>query len=334
MAFGRGGVEPTVTDANLVLGRISMGSFLQGKLRLDRDAAFRAIRDRVALPLGYQGDEGVDRAAQGILDLAGATMAGVIKEITIERGHDVREFVLFPFGGGGPLFASILARQLRIPKVIIPPHPGNFSTLGMLTAGARIDMSRMVVAEISSEALARVLQAFAALEAEARQTMKAELEAADIRFDRSLEMRYRGQKHAVRVPFEPGMDLATVKDAFRQAYLARFGHANNSPVEVLEVRLGVEADVPAPELLNLMTNDKAASVKPQPVSRREVFFPAPQGRIEVDVWRRDTLPAGFVLRGPAVVEEFSSTTILMPGDTATVGALGEISIDFSDKTEA
>lgn len=334
VAFGRGGVEPTVTDANLVLGRISMGSFLQGKLRLDRDAAFVAIRDRVALPLGYQGDEGVDRAAQGILDLAGATMAGVIKEITIERGHDVREFVLFPFGGGGPLFASILARQLRIPKVIIPPHPGNFSTLGMLTAGARIDMSRMVVAEISDDALARIGQAFSALEAEARQTMKAELDAADIRFDRGLEMRYRGQKHAVRVPFDTAMDLAAVKEAFRQAYLTRFGHANNSPVEVLEVRLGVEADVPAPELLNLITNDKAAAVQPQPTSRREVFFPAPQGRIEVDVWRRDTLPAGFVVRGPAVVEEFSSTTILMPGDIATVGALGEISIDCSDKTGA
>ena len=331
VAFGRGGIKPTVTDANLVLGRISMGSFLQGKLKLDRLAAFNAIRDNIAQPLGYQGDEGVDMAAQGILDLAAATMAGVIKQITIERGHDVREFVLFTFGGGGPLFASILARQLRIPKVIIPPHPGNFSTLGMLTAGARIDLSRMVVTEISTSALVKVVETFTTLEREARQTMKIELGVVNIRFDRSLEMRYRGQKHTVRVPFELGMDMDSVNEAFQQAYVVRFGHANNSPVEILEVRLGVEADVPAPELFNLTTNDKLADAKPKPSCRREIFFPKPFGRIEVDVWQRDTLPIGFVILGPAVVEEFSSTTILMPGDKGTVCNLGEIFIEWTVK---
>jgi N-methylhydantoinase A len=305
-----------------------MDSFLQGKLKLDREAAFNAISERIAKPLGYQGDEGVDRAAQGILDLAAATMAGVIKELTIERGHDVREFVLFPFGGGGPLFASNLARQLRIPKVIIPPHPGNFSTLGMLTAGARIDLSRMVLAEITADALVKVLEAFNLLEREARDTMKLELGVDEVRFDRSLEMRYRGQKHSVRVPFELAMDLIAVKDAFQQIYLARFGHANNSPVEVLEVRLGVDVDMPAPNLLNLKVNHQAPPTTPLPSSRRPVFFAAVHGRIEVDVWRRDTLPTGFVIHGPAVVEEFSSTTILMPGDIATVGALGEISIQL------
>ena len=153
VAFGRGGEEPTVTDANLVLGRIGADNFLNGKLKLDLPKAGAAIRDRVALRLGYTGETGTDAAAQGILDIATTTMSSAIKEITIERGHDVREFTLFAFGGGGPLFASVLARRLRIPHVIVPPHPGNFSTLGMLTAGARFDLSRMVVAEMTDAAV-------------------------------------------------------------------------------------------------------------------------------------------------------------------------------------
>ncbi|MFT3719500.1 hydantoinase/oxoprolinase family protein [Pseudorhodoferax sp.] len=332
VAFGRGGTEPTVTDANLVLGRISAGSFLNGRLQLDRTAARAAIRDKVARPLGYEGEDGIERAAQGVLDLAVAAMAGVIKEVTIERGHDVREFVLLPFGGGGPLFAGILARQLRIPAVVVPPHPGNFSTLGMLTAGARIDLSHMVVAEATEPALQRVAQVFESLQEEARQTMRHELGMAELRFERGLEMRYRGQKHAVRVPFDPSMDLAGLLVAFREAYLARFGHANNSAVEILEARLGVEADVPTPDLAHLASLPPGGTA-PRPASRREVFFPWPDGFIEVDVWRRDQLPPGFVIHGPAVVEEFSSTTILVPGDVATVGALGELAIRCADAQE-
>ena len=325
VAFGRGGTEPTVTDANLALGRISGGSFMKGKLQLDTVGARAAIGQRVAAPLGFEGEHGIDAAAQGILDLATTTMATAIKEITIERGYDVREFGLFVFGGGGPLFGSILARSLRIPQVVVPPHPGNFATLGMLIAGARVDLSRTVVTAATGHALDLIWPAFVDLEDSARHTLESELGAQQLRFDRSLEMRYRGQKHTVRVPFEADVDIETLVKRFEIIYKRRYGHANNNAVEVLGIRLGAEADVPRPELADLIGEQTIAGT-PESSGRRAVYFPAPYGRIDVPVWRRDTLPAGFALEGPAVIEEYSSTTVLLPGDHATVGKLGEIII--------
>jgi N-methylhydantoinase A len=325
VAFGRGGTEPTVTDANLALGRISGGSFMKGKLQLDTVGARAAIGQRVAAPLGFEGEHGIDAAAQGILDLATTTMATAIKEITIERGYDVREFGLFVFGGGGPLFGSILARSLRIPQVVVPPHPGNFATLGMLIAGARVDLSRTVVTAATGHALDLILPAFVELQDSARHTLESELGAQQLRFDRSLEMRYRGQKHTVRVPFEADVDIDTLVKSFEIIYKRRYGHANNNAVEVLGIRLGAEADVPRPELADLIGEQTIAGT-PESSGRRSVYFPAPYGRIDVPVWRRDTLPAGFALEGPAVIEEYSSTTVLLPGDHATVGKLGEIII--------
>lgn len=326
VAFGRGGVEPTVTDANLALGRISSGSFMQGKLKLDDDASREAIRRRVAEPLGYAGEAGVDAAAQGMLDLAAITMASAIKEITVERGHDVREFGLFVFGGSGPLFGSILARSLRISQVIVPPHPGNFSTLGMLIAGARVDLARTVVTAASGDALTPIRAAFAELEASAAAALNTEPGAETIRYERALEMRYRGQKHTVRVPFEPGQTIESIVESFGEIYKRRYGHANDkSPVEVLGVRLGSEVEVPRPELAKLAGASGPAGA-PEPVGRRAVYFPQPHGRVDTPVWRRDTLPPGFAMAGPAVIEEYSSTTILMPGDHARVGDLGEIII--------
>jgi len=325
VAFGRGGTEPTVTDANLALGRISGGSFMKGKLQLDTVGARAAIGQRVAAPLGFEGEHGIDAAAQGILDLATTTMATAIKEITIERGYDVREFGLFVFGGGGPLFGSILARSLRIPQVVVPPHPGNFATLGMLIAGARVDLSRTVVTPATGQALDLILPAFVELEDSARHTLESELGAQQLRFDRSLEMRYRGQKHTVRVPFEADVDIDTLVKSFEIIYKRRYGHANNNAVEVLGIRLGAEADVPRPELADLIGEQTIAGT-PESSGLRSVYFPAPYGRIDVPVWRRDTLPAGFALDGPAVIEEYSSTIVLLPGDHATVGKLGEIII--------
>lgn len=325
VAFGRGGVEPTVTDANLVLGRIGEGNFMKGKLKLDRNAAFEAIRERVALPLGYHGADGVDEAAQGILDLAATAMAATIKEITIERGYDVREFGLFMFGGGGPLFGSTLARSLRIPTVIVPPHPGSFSTLGMLIAGARIDLARTVVTEVAREALVVIDATFSELEMSARATMKAELGTEQVRFDRALEMRYRGQKHTIRVPYEPGGAPDVLVQSFNTIYRRRYGHASeNNPVEVLGVRLGAEAEIPRPALAGLI--GATATGTPSQTGIRAVYFPAPHGRLEVPVWRRETLPAKFRMEGPAVIEEYSATTVLLPGDHATIGELGEIVI--------
>ncbi len=335
VAFGRGGTEPTVTDANLVLGRISTGNFMSGRLKLDVEASHAVISGKIAGPLGYTGRGGADVAAQGILDLATVSMANAIKEISIERGHDIREFALFVFGGSGPLFASVLARSLGAGTVVIPPHPGNFSSLGMLLAGARIDLARTVVGEITSSFLAEVDRTLGEFEVTGQATLAGELGDADtaVQFEYMLEMRYRGQKHTVRVPYAPGSSRESVLAGFEGVYQRRYGNLNRScVVEILGARLGAEAAVPRPSLASLVENKGGAN--PQPASYRSVYFPEPAGRIRTPVWNRADLPIGFDIAGPAVVEEYSTTLLLQPGDRARVGQLGEITIDCRTDSES
>jgi N-methylhydantoinase A len=325
VAFGRGGVEPTVTDANLALGRIGTGAFMGGRLRLDIEKARQAIETRVADPLGYGGADSVDLAAQGILDLANIAMTNAIKEISIERGHDVREFTLFVFGGSGPLFGSQLARALRIPRVLVPPHPGNFSCLGMLLAPIRVDLARTVVGDVSPAMLRETEAVFADLEHAARSTLERECGSGAIRSERSFEMRYRGQKHSVRVRVDRGSTVDSILQKFEATYGARYGHVNGScAVEIVGARLFMEGDVARPTLEVLGSASK--STTPKPSSRRSVYFPQPFNRIETDVWDRASLPVGFRISGPAIIEEYSATTVVLPGDCAQIGRLGEISI--------
>ncbi len=165
--YGHGGREPTVTDANLVLSRLNADRFLGGEFVLDDDAA-RASVQRIAAPLGYRGRNGVIEAADGILSIATVIMAGAIKQVSVEHGLDPREFVLFCYGGGGPLHANALARELSIPTVIVPPEPGNFSAIGMLLADARLDLSKTFVGMLNESTVAALNDAFAEMEAEAR----------------------------------------------------------------------------------------------------------------------------------------------------------------------
>ncbi len=325
VAFGRGGVEPTVTDANLVLGRIGAGTFMGGRLSLDIDRARHAIETRVAVPLGYGGIEGVDVAAQGVLDLANISMTNAIKEISIERGHDVREFTLFAFGGSGPLFGTQLARSLRIPRVIVPPHPGNFSCLGMLLAPIRVDLARTVVGNVAAETLLEIAAVFEDLERTARSTLEHECGSGTTHSDRSLEMRYRGQKHSVRIRVDRDSTVDSIMKGFDATYGARYGHVNaDCAVEIVGARLFVEGDMARPALESL--GAPCGTAMPRPSSRRSVYFPPPLGRIDTDVWDRSALPVGFRIDGPAVIEEYSATTVILPGDMAEIGKLGEITI--------
>jgi len=329
VAFSKGGTEPTVTDANLILGRISSNRFMSGKLKLDVQASKFAVTEKVSKPLGLLNEESVDIAAQGILDLATSTMSSAIKEITIERGKDVRDFVLFVFGGGGPLFGSTLAKQLKIPKVIIPPEPGNFSTLGMLIAGARVDLARTLVIQSTLEAISIIDQSFLVLEKQAKQILNSELKNATILFDRFLEIRYRGQKHTVKIPYTFNSKIKDVNSNFENVYKSRYGHANkDNPIEILGIRLVAGAEIPKPDLSDLFNINSNENVPK--CSYRSIYFPKPFGRIKTPVWQREDLPVNFEITGPALIEEYSSTTVLNPGDKALIGHLGEISITFNN----
>ena len=325
VGFMRGGTEPTVTDANLALGRISGGEFIGGQLRLDPDAAAAAIFEKVAVPLGYEGEEGVRIAAHGILDLATVSMANAVKEITIERGHDVRDFTLFVFGGSGPLFASVLARTLNVSAVIIPPHPGTFSCLGMLMAQARVDLARTVVGGLNIETLGEMERVFEELRVAGRHSVLNGLADSEVEYEDSLEMRYSGQKHTVRVPWQTGSKPEDLQEAFNESYRQRYGHTNSDcAIEIIGARLGAIAQVPKPSLEMLAPSEPDGI--PEPTGMRSVYYGASDGLKEVPVWSRKTLPVGHCVEGPAVIEEYSSTTILLAGDIATVGSYGELKI--------
>ncbi|MDA0260873.1 MAG: hydantoinase/oxoprolinase family protein, partial [Proteobacteria bacterium] len=225
VCFGQGGSKPTVTDINLLLGRISGERFLNGRLPLDAAAAHKAVVEEICRPLGYT-DRDVDHVGDGILTLANAQMATAIKEITIERGRDVRDFALFVFGGGGPLHGIDLARELGIPQVIVPPEPGNFSALGMLFADARVDEAqsfRLNIDEVSSTALQEQIRG---LTSRVEKTLREEFSAESVVFEYQAEMRFRGQRHSLRVGFAPQEDMTVLRKSFFAEYLRKYGHVD------------------------------------------------------------------------------------------------------------
>ncbi len=328
VCFGRGGIEPTVTDANAVLDRISGGAFLSGALPLDRSAALAAVMQRVGTALGYRGADAADKVASGILALANAQMASAIREITIERGKDVREFTLFLFGGGGPLHGLDLARELHVGRVVVPPEPGNFSALGMLLADARVDESHTFLC-VLDEAAAPLLGArLDEMRRAAGAALQRDFGNAAVAFEYQAEMRYLGQRHPIRIPLTAADTVAAIRDRFLQHYRRRYGRADEeTPMEFIGLRVAGIAATERPDIAHLHRAAKSGPVAA--VARRAVYFAAPGARIDTPVYVRDTLPVGARLDGPAVIQEFGATTVIAPGDRLEVGVLGEFNIELA-----
>ncbi len=320
--YGNGGAEPTVTDANLVLGRLNPERFLGGEMRLDIAAASAAVR-RIAAPLGYAGADGTNRMADGIIALATVIMAGAIKTISIEHGRDPREFVLFCYGGGGPLHASALARELSIPTVIIPPEPGNFSAVGMLLADARLDVSKTFTGRLNDTTVASLKNVFAEMEQEAGALLARDFGADEVLFERFGEMRYVGQRHNIKVPLPDTADPAAIRSAFDRDYKRRYGHSDaRANAEFQALHLSSFSRLRRPELKWLPRAQRGGDIPPQ---RRPVSFGA-AGLLETTVYDRTALAPGFAGQGPALIEEYGSTTLIWPDDRFEVGALGELRI--------
>jgi N-methylhydantoinase A len=172
--------------------------------------------------------------ADGILSLATVIMAGAIKQISIEHGLDPREFVLFCYGGGGPLHASALARELSIPTVVVPPEPGNFSAVGMLLADARLDLSKTFVGVLDQDSVTALKAVFAEMEDEARAALVRDFDARDVLFERHAEMRYAGQRHNIKVPISGLADSPGIRQAFDRDYKRRYGHADSKAAAELQ----------------------------------------------------------------------------------------------------
>lgn len=325
--YGQGGREPTVTDANLVLGRLNAKRFLGGEFALDAEAAHAAVQS-VAEPLGYGGPNGVIEAADGILAIATVIMAGAIKKISVERGLDPRDFALFCYGGGGPLHASALARELAIPTIVIPPEPGNFSAIGMLLADARIDVSKTFLGPLNQATVSALNDTFTAMEEEARGALVREfgVNDADVLFERHAEMRYVGQRHNIKVLTARTETPIDIRNDFDRDYRRRYGHADaRAKVEVQALHLSAFTRLRRPDLHRLPRANTAGS----PPAQRQVYFGG-YGWLDAAIYERDSLPIGFAADGPAIVEEYGSTTLIWPGDSFAIGALREIRIRCGD----
>jgi len=310
--YGRGGEEPTVTDANVVLGRLGTVEPLGGEIRLDAGRARTAVA-RLARALE------IDAAllADGIVKLAVVKMTGAIKEISIMRGHDPRAFALFAYGGAGPLHAAFIAAELGMSRVVVPPMPGNFSAFGLLVADVRHDEVRTRVTRTAELELAELQRLFGELTARARARLAQDgFAPAAMRVQASLDMRYVGQAFELSVPFDAG--LASMKDvdrAFYRAHEARYAHATADPVEIVSLRVSAYGVGAKPSLPRA---PKDGSVPAARLGERTVLFDAVP--TATAVYARDRLPSGAALEGPALIEEAGTTTVVPPGFRAGVDA--------------
>jgi N-methylhydantoinase A len=315
-AYGLGGLEPTVTDANVVLGRMGTDRMLGGAIRLDAARAHEAVA-RIARALGLD----VPVAADGVVRLAVARMVSSIREISIARGHDPREFTLVAFGGAGPMHAALIAEELAIPRVLIPRHPGNFSALGLLVSDVKHDDARTRVG-LLRERGAAIDTAFAEMDAAAQDRLAADgFAEAERRIDRALDLRYVGQAFELTVPLGPGLlDLDAIARDFHARHLAAYGHADpDGEVELVSVRVAARGVVDKPTPGRHVASGDARR------GARAAWFGG--AAVDVDVFERDGLAPSSTLAGPAIVDEFGATTVVPPDWHACVDDLGNLILE-------
>ncbi len=330
VCYGLGGTEPTVTDANLVLGRLAAERFLGGDMRLDAGAARRALHERLGVPLGLSAEQ----AADGIIRIAASTMSNVVKRVTTERGLDAREFPMVAFGGAGPLHAVLVARELRIAQVIVPNAPGHFSAVGMLVADLRRDFVRTLVVPLAEARFESLEEQFRMLEAEGeRDVRRASGEALELGISRALDMRYVGQEHAVTVdiPVEAfrARDAGRIKSLFDRTHEQRYGYSSGKEdAEIVSIRTSVTGARPRPALRELGRGD-AAPPREAHNGVRPVYFSSAGGWVDTPAYQRERLLAGNRLAGPVLVEEYASTTVVLPGDRLEVDRYGNLRIEVA-----
>lgn len=328
--YGRGGADPTVTDANLLLGRLDVDYFLGGDMKLDLAAAEQAVSENIAKPLGLS----VHEAADGIIRIASTAMSYAVKGVTTERGLDVGGFAMVVYGGAGPLHASAIARELGIRRVIIPFAPGYFSAYGMLFSDLRYDYVRSCFKRLAASEFAEIEGMYAAMEEQGR----AELAASRIVPDeivvvRYADMRYVGQEHAVMVELDRALfennDRATIKQSFDDEHLQRYGtSAPNEAADLVSLRIAVIGRMKKPLPVQLEARGKG-SIREAQVRSKSVYFHG-LGLIETPVYARDLLRAEDRIEGPALVEERASTTVVNPGGRLTVDRFGSLNLEIGE----
>lgn len=321
-SYGRGGSDPTLTDAFLLAGVLNPDYFLGGEIRLDAERAAAAYL-RVAAGLRLKEVE----LAQGAVRLANAQLINSLKLISVKRGYDPRDFTLVAYGGGGPLHACSLARELGMREVLIPPLPGVFSAWGMLMADLRRDFIRTCLMDLDAEAPARLARVFGELAAQALEVFEAEGYARGMRLGYFVDARYRGQEHTVKVPVAAGelnargMKPLTLR--FDERHHAAYEFRLSDPLEIVNCHLVARSALPKPPLERLAK--PRSGKRPEPKGKRGVFFNG--RRSSASVFERAALARGARIAGPAIVEEPTSTTVVNPGDRLSVDEFGNLLVE-------
>ncbi|MGA9009969.1 MAG: hydantoinase/oxoprolinase family protein, partial [Xanthobacteraceae bacterium] len=326
VCYGLGGEEPTITDANLVLGRLAADRFLGGEMKLDVEGAKKALNDKIAKPLGLT----LTEAAEGILRIATTKMSHVVRWVTTERGLDAADFALFAHGGAGPLHAAMVARELRIGKVVVPRAPGHFSAYGMLMADLRRDFVHTWFTPLAKASFADMESLYQDMERRGRASIShAHVDLQEITVPRGADMRYVGQEHAVSVELPTELfaaeDRDGIKSCFDAVHETRYGYASpGEPAEIVSLRCAVVGFMKKPRQQTM----EAGVAKPPAKAFRDnrlVYF-ADAGFVETATYDRAELVASNKINGPALVEEYASTTVVHPGDVLDVDGLGNLII--------
>jgi N-methylhydantoinase A len=322
--YRRGGTRPTTTDANVVLGRLGPQTRLGGEMTLDLEAAERAVMEAIAKPLRLD----AVTAAAGILRVTHANIVRGIRVVSVERGHDPRDFALVPFGGAGPMHGTPVAKELGIPRLVIPPTPGILCALGQLVSDLRHDLVETHVGAYSTFTTQRVAAILAKLRTHGDELLTADgVPPAKHRIETRVDARYAGQSYELALPLADAAGWAALPQAFHAEHQARFGHHDAAgPIEIVSFGVTAVGLIDAPELPQISQGTDRPSAPPV---RRRVFYeaddPAQPGRwLQTSVYQRSDLHAGNAIAGPAVIEEISATTVLYPGDAARVDRYGSL----------
>ncbi|MGC8859608.1 MAG: hydantoinase/oxoprolinase family protein [Thermoplasmata archaeon] len=290
-AYNRGGTEPTVTDANIVLGRINQEYLLGGGMKIYPELSWKAIEEKVAEKLSMDAVE----ASKGIIRIVNNAMSRAISIVSIERGRDPRDFTMFSFGGAGPLHSCDLAEEIGIREIVVPRNPGLFSAFGLLT----VDISRVFVSQFFGKGIE---ESFISLEKRALDSFEGE-NLGPIELRRYVDMRYMGQSYEITLEYKKEHDLY---ESFREEHKRLYGFYSDDPVEIVNLRLIATARVPKADM------KKVDGIKTEPrVYRRNVIFL--DESTETPVYIRETLPPGFEGSGPAIIEGYDSTVVVNPG---------------------
>ena len=323
VCYGRGGTAPTISDANLVLGRLNPDHLLGVDRPVAMDLVRQAIEEKVGAPLGLD----PEAAAAAILRIANDRMAGAMRLVSLSRGHDPRDFALFAFGGAGPLHASALARELAIPTVLVPARPGITNALGCVVADLRHDYVRTVNRPLSALEDSTISRVYAEQSNEGRATIAREgVPVRDLRCVYSADMQFQGQSHILSVAIErPDLGVAGLNKAFAAAYWRRFGiELSEIPPVLVNLHTAVIGMRPEIDLAALAAGERAPTLRAAQIRERRVWFR--DGWHRTPIYARDRLPLEATFEGPAILEQLDCTTVVEPGDRVRQDRLGNLLI--------